>query len=196
MMILVKRLGFSRFESMLGFGLLALILVFAVPPMRRGMIAERPVRAVMDAELVAHAVLDYHTDTGNWPLNETGQADWAQLVSEPSQAGTGVGSNGALLGTLAAADSSWLPNVPVDPWGRPYEVKILGARTATEQVKTGSGYPDEPPAGTSIVVFSLGANGRRDTSFPATAGDAKDALQFQGDDLGFVLIRSNFGGNQ
>ena len=176
MRILVNQPGFSRFESMLGLGLLAAIVLFVVPPLQTGMENERPLRTVMAAETVAHAVLDYHTDTGKWPLTGDGRTDLALLVPAHNKARTRAmaatmnsATEGIMMGTMVGQGNSgsqpetvheaWLKEVPVDPWDRPFRVVIMGERSGFTAVKTASGYPDEPPVGTAIVVISAGPNG-------------------------------------
>lgn len=226
MRILSNQPGFSRFESMLGLGLIAVIVLFVVPPLQTGMENERPLRTVMEAETVAHAVLDYYTDNGKWPLAGDGQTDLALLVPAHNQARTRAmattmnsATSGILMGTMVSSDSSepaaetsdefWLKEVPVDPWDRPFKVVIMGDRTGTIPADKAAGYPDDPPAGTAVVVISAGANGLYDTDLAnlwgadlsgrlasqGVAGTPRTDNAFGGDDLGFVLTRSPLGGN-
>ena len=231
MKLMMKRMGFSRFESLLGFGLLAVIVLVVLPPLRGGLKAERPVRATMEAEMVARAVLDYYTDMGHWPVGEDGQTDLALLVPNHNKRRTRVqagamnsATQNEILGTLVSTENSqessplknseqgksWLKEVPVDPWDRPFRVAVMGKPTGYQYKQVSSGYPDEPPAGTTIVVISAGPNGLYDTDMakllsadlsgrlnqkgnhsPAETGNA-----FGGDDLGFVLSRSPLGGHK
>lgn len=226
MRILSNQPGFSRFESMLGLGLLAAVVLFVLPPLHLGMEAERPLRTLMEAETVARAVLDYHTDTGMWPVAGDGQTDLALLVPAHNKGRTRAmatsmnsATQGIMMGTMVAAKSSeeasastaqsWLKEVPVDPWDRPFRVVIMGDRTASHTVDKSSGYPDDPPAGTAIVVISAGPNGLYDTDLAhlwsadlsgrltqqGLAGTPRTDNSFGGDDLGFVLTRSPLGGH-
>ncbi len=228
MKVLIKRLGFSRFESLLGFGLLALVVLVVLPPMQGGLNGERPLRAVMQAEIVAKAVLDYHTDLGHWPISADGQADLALLVPvhKKAQARAVAGSmnsatEGTMMGTLVESETTqespvnesekaWLKEVPVDPWDRPFRVVVMGERTGYQAESKSSGYPDEPPAGTAIVVISAGPNGLYDTdlaklwqadlsgrlNLASDQNTPQEGNAFGGDDLGFVLSRSAIGGTQ
>ncbi len=231
MNFVIKRLGFSRFESLLGFGLLSVIVLMVLPPLRGGMRAERPLRATMEAEMVARAVLDFHTDMGHWPVGGDGQTDLALLVPVHSRAriralaGTmNSATNGSMMGSMVSTESSeksakaekgnqeksWLKEVPVDPWDRPFRVVVMGDRTGYHAKYASSGYPDEPPAGTAIVVISAGPNGLYDTDLAQLWNadlsgrldrlDGKDIPEsdnaFGGDDLGFILSRSAIGGNR
>ncbi len=231
MNIVMKKLGFSRFESLLGLGLMAVIVLVVLPPLRGGMLAERPLRAAMEAEMVARAVLDYHTDMGSWPVGGDGQTDLALLVPMQNRARTRAmagtmnsATNGSLMGALVSTESSgdspekantmeeksWLKEVPVDPWDRPFRVVVIGDRTSYQMEQTSSGYPDEPPAGTAIVVISAGPNGLYDTDLAQlwnadlsgrlhrtdSDNSTPSGNAFGGDDLGFVLSRSALGGNK
>ncbi len=224
MRILANQPGFSRLESMLGLGLLAAVVLFVVPPLQLGVEAERPLRTNMEAENVARAVLDYHSDTGLWPLKADGQTDLALLVPTHNQGrvramATSMNSatQNIMMGTLVDAPTSgeatesdvpsWLSEVPVDPWDRPFRVVIMGDRAGTQPLDTSSGYPDDPPAGTAIVVISAGPNGLYDTDLAHLwSADLSGRLtqqgrddsprtdnSFGGDDLGFVLTRSSLG---
>jgi len=231
MNIVIKRLGFSRFESLLGFGLLAVMGLVILPPLKGGLQAERPLRTVLEAEVVARAVLDYHTDMGHWPVGGDGQTDLALLVPNHNKARTRAlagtmnsATSGTLLGAMVNSESSadtsltqrnipeksWLKEVPVDPWDRPFRVLVMGDRTGFNNEPTSSGYPDEPPAGTSIVVISAGPNGLYDTDMAQLwSADLSGRLggptghespvtgnSFGGDDLGFVLSRTIIGDNR
>ncbi len=211
---------------MLGLGLLAAVVLFVVPPLQLGMETEKPVRTIMEAETLAQAVLDYHTDTGRWPLKGDGQTDMALLVPSGNKARTRAMatsmnsvSQGLMMGTMVSSETtdsptdttekSWLKELPVDPWNRPFRVVILGDRTGSRTASTASGYPDEPPAGTAIVVISAGPNGLYDTdlahlwsadlsgrlALQGQTGTTRTDNSFGGDDLGFVLSRSALGGN-
>ncbi len=230
MIQILKQQGFSRFEAMLGFGLLALVAMIVVPPLQVGMQTERPMRAVMEAEMVARAVLDYHTEMGHWPVTGDGQADLALLVPSYNRArtralartmnsategvlmGSMVGSEGSDQFSAPAQEKTWLKEVPVDPWDRPFRVVIMGDRTGYDHLKTensSSGFPDVPPPGTAIVVLSSGPNGLYDTDLAQLwhsdlsgrltledgSSEAESGNSFGGDDLGFVLSHSSFGGN-
>ncbi len=226
MRILSKQKGFLHFESMLGLGLLAAVVLFVVPPLQVGMENERPLRTVMEAEKVARAVLDYHTDVGMWPVKGDGQTDLALLVPAHNKGRTRAmatsmnsATEGIMMGTMVSSGNeettpdpihqSWLKEVPVDPWSRPFRVVIMGDRVGTQPVNTSSGYPDEPPAGTAIVVISAGPNGLYDTDLAHLwSADLSGRLtqqgrvdkprtdnSFGGDDLGFVLARTTLGGH-
>ncbi len=221
----LKRPLFLRFESLLGLGLVAAVVLFVVPPLQTGMENERPLRTLMEAETVAHAVLDYHTDTGRWPLKGDGRTDLALLVPAHNRARTRAMANtmnsateGFMMGTMISQDSaetepsedqaSWLEEVPVDPWDRPFRVVVMGDRTGSGALDSSSGYPNEPPTGTAIVVLSAGANGLFDTDLAklwsadlsgrlASEGSSDQPRtdnSFGGDDLGFILSRSTLGG--
>lgn len=225
MRVLLNQPGFSRFESMLGLGLLAVVILFVIPPLQLGMETEKPVRTIMEAEKLAQAVLDFHTDTGRWPLNGDGQTDMALLVPVGNKARTrkmaaamNSATQGILMGTMVESESiqsptdpqvkTWLKELPIDPWNRPFRVVILGDRTGARTADTAPGYPAEPPAGTAIVVISAGPNGLYDTDLAhlwsadlsgrlaqeGQIGTIRTDNSFGGDDLGFVLSRSTLGG--
>ena len=203
----------SRFETVLGFGLLALVILFVLPPLQVGLMAERPMRTVLEAEVVARAVLDYHTDQGKWPIARDGQTDLAMLVTTPA---ADLSTAGSLFGTVVDLENppekSWLKEVPVDPWNHPYRLVVvdgpIGTRSLTDFTPS-SGYPDTPPPGTAIIVISAGPNGLFDTDLaPLWKADLSGRLEFLndlntpsgnsfgGDDLVFVLARATLGGNK
>jgi len=174
--MLLKRLGLTRYESLLGLATLAIIVLVILPPMRGGMQSERSLRAVVGAESIARAVLDYHTDQGCWPRTASGVVDLACLTV-PQRHGAGEAhaatAGGYMIGTLAGVSrdgttdqleiNAWLEEVPIDPWNNPYRVAILGDLNApmTPEGRRwhADAYPVEPPPGIAIVVVSAGEDG-------------------------------------
>ena len=185
--------GFTKFETLLGVSVVLIIGLAAVPVLQRHQDLGSPARAVQSAEEIAHAVLDYRTDTGQWPTDAAGQVDLAQLTDQrPADNSRAHDRNHArdvaragaesayLIGTMAdvgSADtapeigsetglSAWLDEVPLDPWQRPYRVVVLGepdTRSDWAAAANGAGYPDAPPPGVAIVVISAGSNGLWET---------------------------------
>ncbi len=97
-------------------------------------------------------------------------------------------------------EKSWLKEVPVDPWDHPFRVVVMGDRHEHYQ-QSSSGYPDQPPVGTAVLVISAGPNGLYDTDLAKLGNtDGGNSLQSDnvigGDDLGFVLSSSSAGGDR
>ncbi len=196
----------------MGLGLLTAIVLFVIPPLRVGMESEQPLRTVMEAERVAHSVLDFHTDTGTWPLTGDGQTNLALLMPAHTSARTRamsptIDSNteDILMGAIVSSESSstmvdtekknWLKEVPVDSWNRPFRVLILGERTGLDSGESSFGYPDEPPLGTAIAVISAGPNGRFETDSTCLwSADLSGRLARQGD-IDTPRTDNSFGGD-
>ena len=181
--------GFTKFETMLGVSLVLIAGLATVPLFQQHQGLAAPVQALLGAEEIAHAVVDYRTDTGAWPLAADGQVDLSRLTtSRPvdDQRTRQVASAGMtqahLLGAMAdvAAEThetsaaagyvlpAWLDEVPLDPWQRPYRVIIMGETPSAETAVSGAGlggYPDTPPPGVAVVVISAGENGRWETDW-------------------------------
>ncbi|MEN8007783.1 MAG: hypothetical protein ABFS42_12255 [Candidatus Krumholzibacteriota bacterium] len=151
---------------MAGTGLLAWNLLSGLIP------EERPVRAKAEATELARSVLDYHADTGRWPRNSDGVIDLTVLLE--GRAGgyktnttmaAGLSDAGSPLGHPATG-GSWLKDIPLDPWGRPYLVMMTD---------------------TAIAVLSTGPNRKSDT-FPGRLWARPGTINpCDGDDVGIVL---------
>jgi|GEM_PF-5252234 len=146
---------------------------------------ERPVRARSEAEKLALAAVDFHRETGAWPRNPDGDPDLTFLLGNRSgrmaidqAAATPDGLNG--LGSLGEVDptlasqKSWIRDLPLDPWGRPYRVLV---------------------AKDSIVVLSTGPDRELDTD-PAEIWARPDNMNpCAGDDIGVLLHGDRTGTN-
>lgn len=146
---------------------------------------ESPVRARTEARELAHAVLDYHADTGGWPLAKDGSPDLNPLLGRgASQQATRMAAapTGGMNG-MAGLDSggghrgrrqSWAREIPLDPWGGPYRVHYDG---------------------TKVAILSAGPNGRIDTD-TAKLWSRPDAINpGDGDDVCVVLDLEQDGGS-
>ena len=182
--------GFTKFETMLGVSLVLIAGLATVPLFQQHQGLAAPVQALLGAEEIAHAVVDYRTDTGAWPVADDGEVDLARLTAsrpvdeertrQVASAGmTQAHLMGAMAGVAqenrATAESAdyvlpaWLDEVPLDPWQRPYRVVIMGEASSPEAAVSGAGsagYPDTPPPGVAVVVISAGENGRWETDLP------------------------------
>jgi len=141
---------------------------------------ERPVRAKAEARELANTTLDFHADTGQWPRNPDGEIDLMLLLGRRSRgnakattmaAGAPSGGLGGLSGAEAPIShlgvrKSWLKELPLDPWGRPYRVMVTD---------------------TAIVVLSTGPDGKLDTDPTRLWTRPKNINPCDGDDVGIVL---------
>ncbi|HPF70961.1 MAG TPA: type II secretion system protein GspG [Candidatus Krumholzibacteria bacterium] len=176
-MFLYVRQGFTRLETALGLCVVCAALVVAAPMLWRGIGQDRPRQAVQTAQELATAIIDYRADTGRWPAAGTvGPVNLALLTEAP---GRGAATASApLAGAFAAPDRNasrpWLNAIPVDPWGRPYRVRL------TTDI-------DGSPA---VAVVSAGPDG----VFQTPAGGSPRG--FAADDVGIVLIDQTDGGSR
>lgn len=138
---------------------------------------ERPVRALAEAEKLAFAALDYRQDTGEWPRNPDGDADLTLLLGDRSgrmaiaEASAtpggleGLGRTGG-MDSGSATHKSWIRDLPLDPWGRPYRVVV---------------------SGTAVVVLSTGPDRELNTD-PVRMWSRPEGMNpCEGDDLGVIL---------
>ncbi|MFN2369644.1 MAG: type II secretion system protein GspG [Candidatus Krumholzibacteriia bacterium] len=179
-MDLAFRKGFTRLETALGLCVVAGLLVVVLPTLWRGTGQDRQRSAVHRAENLAAAVLDYRSETGRWPEARGGSLDVTCLVEVPARRDPPVGRAelGGMLAAVPARDGDgaarpWLDAIPVDPWGRPYRVNLLG--DAGER---------------AVAVVSAGPDGVFQT------GPERAAHGLAGDDAGIVLIDQTDGGSR
>lgn len=147
---------------------------------------EGPVRAQAEATELAHAVLDFRTDTGQWPLDSTGQPDLTQLLDRqatrpntslalaPTGGMGGLGAMGA-TGKSSDREMSWLREIPLDPWGGIFQVYFSGSR---------------------VAIVSPGPNGQPDTDPNRLWTRPGNINPGQGDDIGVVLDFDMDGGSR
>ena len=189
------RKGFTRLEVALGLCVVAAVLVVTLPGLWRGNGQDRQRNARSRAEEIAAAVLDYRCDTGRWPDATGGLLDVACLTEKPVPTDDAVTQ--AAAGSVRSADGTrpgpvrsdpWLDEIPLDPWGRPYRVHLVGSAVAAAVASDAAGYPAAPPAGVGILVLSAGPDGVFQTDPGAAAGG------FAADDVGFYLVNPGSGG--
>jgi hypothetical protein len=162
-----------KFQGILGVIVLAAVGLLAWCHLNGLIFEERPVRAHADARELARAALDFHADRGHWPQNSGGEVDLTLLLgnrpgrSATAMAGASGGLSGAELSTVPAATGpSWLKEVPLDPWGRPYQVMVTDI---------------------AIAVVSAGPDGRLDTEPAHLWSRPGNINPGDGDDVGIVL---------
>ena len=181
--------GFTRLEVALGLCVTAAVVLVTLPNLWRGNGQDRPRNAMSRAEEIAAAVLDYRCDTGRWPATTGGRLDVSCLTEAPAWSGEELA--GAQLSGGVAAESSyaerirtrpWLDEIPLDPWGRPYHVHLVGRALAAAVTSDAAGYPAAPPEGLAILVISAGPDGILQTDPTDAAGG------FAGDDIGCRLV--------
>jgi type II secretory pathway pseudopilin PulG len=178
----VKRKGFSRFDVVLGVGVLAVVAA-GLPWLGQQLDMAKNARSRDHAAVVAQAILDYHTEMGQWPAAHGQPVDLTVLTAVPPATHT--------MGTMAAPDDRpWIEELPVDSWGRPFVAAIFDE---DDFAATGPGlpagasraYPMAPPPGATIVVVSAGHDGILQSNLDTLADLVPPT--YLGDDTGQVL---------
>ena len=175
-----------NFQGALGLVLLATAGIWVWCHLNGLNTEEGPVRAQAEATELAHAVIDFRTDTGQWPLNSAGQPDLTRLfVGQTARPNTslaqapteGMGGLGAMESTGRSSDRelSWLPEIPLDPWGGIYQVYFAGSR---------------------VAIVSSGPNGQPDTDPSRLWTRPGNINPGEGDDIGVVLDFDMDGGSR
>jgi len=190
----------SRFETLLGVAVIG-IAVLCLPWLDGALDGAKGIDTRAEAGRIAQAVLDYHTETGRWPVTTGAEIDLA-ILADGDGARTKLAA-GEMVGTMLPGDKlftearPWLDEVPIDAWGRPFRVYVLDERAPTVIIDDGAAgdtdlippkpapFPDVPPAGVAIVVISPGPDGVLDTE-PRRLARAP-VPRTGGDDVGFVL---------
>ncbi len=169
-----------RFQGLLGIFVLAAAGLMAWSHFSGLIPEERPVRAKAEARELASAALDYHSDTGQWPRNPDGKIDLTPLLGRrfgrnAKSTTMAAGAPGGGLGSLEGAEAHtshfvtgrfWLEEIPLDPWGQPYEVMQTDA---------------------AIAVLSTGPNRKLDTDPTRLWTRPANINPCDGDDVGIVL---------
>lgn len=174
-----ERKGFSGFDVLLGLGVLVVVAV-SLPWLGQQLNLAKNARSRDHASRVAQAILDYHTEMGQWPAAHGQPMDLTVLTlpSSPTR------------GTMVAPDAQpWIEELPVDSWGRPFVAAVYdenGPGQTAVRARAGSrAYPMAPPPGATIVVVSAGHDGILQSDLDALASLAPPI--YLGDDTGQVL---------
>lgn len=169
-----------KFQTILGLVILGAAGLFAWSHLGGLGFETRPVRAESESRELAYTILDYRNDTGDWPRNQAGELDMKPLldpgtgvksVLQASASGNGLLSTEATAGRLGPR-KTWLREIPLDPWGNPYQVML------------GDG---------AVAVLSLGPNQLLDTDLGRLWTRPENVNPGDGDDVGFVLEFENDG---
>jgi type II secretory pathway pseudopilin PulG len=176
-----ERQGFGGFDALLGFGVL-IVVAISLPWLGQQLNLAKNARSRDHASRVAQAILDYHTDRGQWPAADGQPVDLTVLAAVPPTSPT--------RGALVAADArAWIEEVPVDSWGRPFVAAVYNengpGETAVRDRAGSRAYPMAPPPGATIVVVSAGHDGILQSDLDALASLAPPI--YLGDDTGQVL---------
>jgi len=147
------------------------VIGLVVVPMLRGSNIDGGARkAVVSAEIIARAALDYRLETGDWPPRDAGGGLDPTCLTGP---GVAVAGQANMVGAMGSVESAppWLNEIPLDPWYRPYRIHLVDD----------AGQP-------RLVVISSGPDGLYQTSSARllTVVAAPEPV-FGGDDQGFVL---------
>jgi hypothetical protein len=170
-----------QFEGFLGLAVLAAAGFFAWGQLGGLVFEERPVRALAEARELAQVTLDYHTDTGRWPLDTAKEIDLTLLLGHPrdqqavSRAGSSDRGLGSLKNSHLGVSRSWLKEIPLDPWDRPYRVRVSGQ---------------------AVGVLSTGPNRELDTDWSRVWTRPEGMNPCDGDDVGIVLETDPDGGSR
>ena len=191
MRAILRCMGFSRVESLLGLTVMAVVVTFILPGMKANLQDEEGQRAGTDAKILAHAIMDYNSDTGNWPPVQNGRADLSDLSSSNLPPGSGSVKTG-LLGTFLSGagvaealgtEIGYRPGEePRDPWNQRFHIYIMGNES---NGITGENSP-------RVIVISAGSNGLWETNqsqletISQGAGFTSGPIRF-GDDIGYLL---------
>lgn len=163
----------KRMEVWYGLTILVAIAL-AVMPLLFGILTEEPDhRAGTLAGELARSLVDYHAESGAWPLNGDIQLDLTALgrrtataSNEPSNPLDAVNAGTPLM-----------DEVPLDPWGRPFRAFLLGG-------------------GRVVAVVSTGPDGVLDTNIDRLWSRRDFPHPFDGDDAGHILALANDGGDR
>lgn len=176
-----ERRGVSGFDAWLGFGVLVVVAA-SLPWLGQQLNLAKNARSRDHASRVAQAILDYHTEMGQWPAAHGRPVDLTVLTTAPPPAPT----QGALV---APGMRARIEEVPVDSWGRPFVAAVYDksdpGETAVRDRAGSRAYPMAPPPGATIVVVSSGHDGILQSDLEALASLA--APIYLGDDTGQVL---------
>jgi hypothetical protein len=178
-----ERNKFTSFDVILGLGVLAVVAA-GLPWLGQQLDLAKNARSRDHASRVAQAILDYHTEMGQWPAGNGEPVDLTLLTAVPPR-------TRQTMGAMAAPDvRPWIEEVPVDSWGRPFVAAIYDQNGRAEpaivdSVASTRAYPMSPPAGATIVVVSAGRDGMLQTELAALAVAVQPI--FRGDDTGQVL---------
>ena len=167
----------NKFQGIFSLVLLAAAGLLALSHLDGLVFEERPVRARAQAMELAQAVLDYRGDTGSWPLNPDGDPDLTPLLGRRADqraaslaGGTGPGANsfGGIDQSVShlVTEKTWLREIPLDPWGRPYRLLVT------------------PKA---VAIISSGPNRVQDTNLVRVWMRPDNINRGDGDDICIVL---------
>jgi hypothetical protein len=158
----------TRLEVLMGVALMAALGLALMPHVRTVLFEEPGQRAGTLAGELAHALTDFHRETGAWPVRGGADLDLTVLAAPAAAAGAttppGMSSTRPLV-----------PEIPLDPWGRPFRAVLLAD-------------------GRGVAVISAGPDGEFATSLERLWGRRGVADAFDGDDAGFVLALPDPGG--
>ena len=152
----------------MGVALMVALGLALMPHVRTVLFEEPGQRAGTLAGELAHALTDFHRETGAWPLRSGTDLDLTVLAAPPAAAG-------ATTNPGMSAPRPLVPEIPLDPWGRPFRAILLAD-------------------GRGVAVISAGPDGVMATS-RERLWDRRDLPHaFDGDDAGFILVLPGSGG--
>lgn len=157
------------------YGLTIMIAVaLAVMPVLFGFFTEEPdQRAGILAEELALSLVDFRTETGSWPLEAGHHLDLGAL-GRPSAIASSGGFDQLASETTQAP---LMDEIPLDPWGRPFQAYLLGG-------------------GRMVAVISTGSDGVLDTNLDRLGSRRDFPHPFDGDDAGSILALVSDGGSE
>jgi hypothetical protein len=101
------RRGYVPYEVAATIALIVVMTIAVGPPLLDNLRAGKIDRARSEAEIIGHAILDFHTDVGQWPLIATGEPiAHGRLVGNAS---VGGGNVGLPTGLIASGSGGSVP---------------------------------------------------------------------------------------
>lgn len=174
-MFVLKRLGITRYEGLLGVGILAIGVLSFLPTITRSVSeffgAETEIYAGQEVETFARSIAQFHHETGQWPAFRSQESIPQRLMGTMTKGSATEDTNGLF-------DEK---PMPLDPWENPFIVRYFEtAKGDSEDTK-------------NVMVISLGPNGRLDSFISEKTHLEKNP--FGGDDVGYLLNRNLSGSN-
>jgi len=128
--------GFTLIEVMVVVVILALLAAIIVPKIMSRPEQARIVKAKQDILAIENAMDLYKLDNGDYPTNNQGIA---ALVTKPTQEPVPTDWNG------------YLKQVPVDPWGHPYQYTNPGKHGEIDIYSFGPKNPNRDPSSSTVI---------------------------------------------
>jgi prepilin-type N-terminal cleavage/methylation domain-containing protein len=185
--------GFTLMETMVTLAILVLLATILTPIVTKYVDEARLVRAQLEAQKIADALLNFNKNTGKWAIFQSGvnittlSAIYTTLGgpgSDPACSGCTADWLSANRGSLASILETNAPSYTVqgkyawrgpyisqigtDPWGNAYLVNASSLAFGVNR---------------AAFVLSAGPNGTIETTFTQNIGSGSSAVSIGGDDI-------------